>query len=205
MRLDGPDIVVLSKIVFHFEFKQPLLPGDAGWPSLKFVLGVSSTGSLAPTTYSGTMDTAGSGTNVYAAGPYNNVGIPGIRCIDYIMPGYATANPYAARLVNSPMQTALAMATSKPATFYTVWLGANDVLGYATGGGVGTVNTGVSYPTATNNISSTTFWICWPEKEVSPTLTPELILEQLVRSNTAINGVNIRLSNCILIFLLSVG
>jgi hypothetical protein len=78
------------------------------------------------------------------------------------MPGYATANPYAARLVNSPMQTALAMATSKPATFYTVWLGANDVLGYATGGGVGTVNTGVTYPTATNNISSTTlFGFCY--------------------------------------------
>jgi lysophospholipase L1-like esterase len=144
------------------EFKQPLLPGDAGWPSLKYVLGVSSTGSLGPTTYSGTMDTAGSGTNVYAAGPYNNVGIPGIRCIDYIMPGYATANPYAARLVNSPFQTALAMATSKPATFYTVWLGANDVLGYATGGGVGTVNTGITYPTATNNISSTTlFGFCY--------------------------------------------
>jgi lysophospholipase L1-like esterase len=144
------------------EFKQPLLPGDAGWPSLKYVLGVSSTGSLAPTTYSGTMDTAGSGTNVYAAGPYNNVGIPGIRCIDYIMPGYATANPYAARLVNSPMQSVLAMATSKPATFYTVWLGANDVLGYATGGGVGTVNTGITYPTATNNISSTTlFGFCY--------------------------------------------
>ncbi len=132
------------KLVGGGDFKQPLLPGEAGYPSLKRVLGYS-TGcdgvtALGPVLYSGTMDTAGNSANIAAGGPYNNVGVPGIRCIDYLTAGYAIFNPYAARFFNSPMEKAVTQATKIKATFFTMWLGANDVLGYATSGGNGAVS-----------------------------------------------------------------
>lgn len=127
------------------QFKQPLLPGNAGWPGLKLVLTTTTDCkgviSLGPGTYSGEMDTAGSAVSIANQGPYNNVGVPAIRCIDYILPTntmYATLNPYAGRFY-SQGKTPMDVALQKNPTFFSVWLGANDVLGYATGGGTGTV------------------------------------------------------------------
>jgi phospholipase/lecithinase/hemolysin len=133
-------------------FKQPLLPGESGWPILpaagyypKRILGPSTdtcTGatSLGPIIYPGLPDTAGSATNISAQGPFNNVGIPGIRCIDYLFQGYGIANPYAGRFFSSPgTQRPLDVALLPVPTFFTMWLGSNDVLGYATGGGTGAV------------------------------------------------------------------
>ncbi|MFT4061742.1 MAG: SGNH/GDSL hydrolase family protein [Edaphocola sp.] len=126
------------------DFKQPLLPGNAGWPGLKRVLGYSTdcagTTALGPIYYTGSSDTAGSATNIASAGPYNNVGIPGIRCIDYTLTGYGMLNPYATRFFSNPAtQRAIDVALQPIPTFFTLWLGANDVLGYATSGGSGVV------------------------------------------------------------------
>lgn len=127
------------------EFTQPLLPGNAGYPDIKLVLGYATdclgNTSLGPVPYAGNIDTAGSGINISGQGPFNNVGVPGIRCIDYALPGYAAiaaANgaPWAARFYPNPgANTPMEVALLKPATFFSVWLGANDVLGYATAGG----------------------------------------------------------------------
>ncbi len=138
------------------DFKQPLLPGESGWPINpangylpRFVLGgvpdCKGAVSLSPTAFPGPLDTAGSATNISSQGPFNNVGVPGIRCIDYVLfPGYGALNPYAARFYKDPAnQTALDEALRIDATFFTMWLGANDVLGYATGGGEGS-NSGVN-------------------------------------------------------------
>jgi lysophospholipase L1-like esterase len=145
------------KMVGGGDFKQPLLPGNAGWPTLKRVLGYS-TGcdgvtSLGPVFYSGTLDTAGSITNISAQGPFNNVGVPGIRCIDYTTAGYAYGAlvlggvGYAYRFYSSPTtEKPLDEATKLNPTFFTMWLGANDVLGYATNGGEGN-GTGGTLPT----------------------------------------------------------
>jgi len=154
------------KAVGGGEFKQPLLPGEAGWPiapgyNQKFVLGYSTdckmTTSLGPVLYGSggnTFDTAGSATNIASQGPFNNVGIPGIRCIDYLLNGYGMLNPYAGRFFSNPAtQRPLDVAVSAVPTFFTMWLGANDVLGYATGGGVGNVG-GV----AIGDISPTTIF-----------------------------------------------
>lgn len=75
--------------------------------------------------------------------PINNLGVPGIRMSDINTPGYGSTqgNPYFERITPdaTPLQTYLdrvkaTVASLKP-TFFTEWLGNNDVLGYATAGG----------------------------------------------------------------------
>jgi len=132
-------------------FKQPLLPGESGWPvipaagyTVKRVMGYSTdcagVTSLSPVLYSGLVDTAGSSQNISSQGPFNNTGVPGIRCIDYTLTGYGMFNPYAARFYSAPAtQKPIDVALQIVPTFFTMWIGSNDVLGYATGGGVGAV------------------------------------------------------------------
>ena len=123
----------------NVEFKQPLLSGESGWPERKYVLGYSTdvmgVTSLGPVLYDGILDP---GSNVSNLAPFNNYGIPGIRAIDYTTPGYGTMNPYAGRILSNPLlNSVLAEVSTNPATFFTMWLGSNDVLGYATSGGEG--------------------------------------------------------------------
>ena len=82
----------------------------------------------------------------YSGTDNQNLGVPGIRIADVTTPGYGFNNPlgfntYFERLLpaGNP-STYLAyvqerVATVKP-TFFTNWLGNNDVLGYAASGGV---------------------------------------------------------------------
>lgn len=75
--------------------------------------------------------------------PINNLGVPGIRLADIQTVGYATANPYFERITSTATQTyfqrvkaEVAGTVNVPAvTFFSCWLGNNDVLGYATAGG----------------------------------------------------------------------
>lgn len=123
-------------------FKMPLLPGEYGYPSAKLVLGMrqglcDTMSSLGPIPYTGALDTVGSSQNIYLSeGPFNNMGIPGIRCVDFVIPGYGFLNPYAKRMFASPMTSRPVdeLMAAKP-TFFTLWIGSNDVLGYATAGG----------------------------------------------------------------------
>lgn len=134
------------------EFKQPLLPGESGWPGRKYVMGFSTdvmgVTSMGPVLYSGTLDT---GANVASLAPFNNYGVHGIRAIDYTTNGYAIMNPYAGRILSNPFSNMLAEVKKNPATFFTMWLGSNDVLGYATSGGEGSPTIG-----SPNNISDVT-------------------------------------------------
>lgn len=76
-------------------------------------------------------------------GRVDNLGVPGIRLADIQTPGYGSAlgNPYFERITPSatPTQTYFqrVKAEAATATFFSNWLGNNDVLGYATTGGVG--------------------------------------------------------------------
>lgn len=125
-------------------FKQPLLNGDWGFPNPKLVLGIGAdckgTPGLGPVPNPAMPDTAGDATNISAAGPYNNLGVPGIRCVDMLFPGYAFLNPYAKRLFANPSGRALDELKRMTPTFFTLWLGSNDVLGYATAGGEGSMS-----------------------------------------------------------------
>jgi lysophospholipase L1-like esterase len=74
---------------------------------------------------------------------YNNMGVPGAKSFHLRLPGYGNiagvalgqANPYFVRHATTPTATVLADAMTKNPTFFTNWIGANDVLSYATSGG----------------------------------------------------------------------
>lgn len=74
-------------------------------------------------------------------GPFNNMGVPGARSYHLIAPGYGNvqalpnANPYFIRMASSPNATILADAVSQDPTFFSLWIGSNDILGYALVGG----------------------------------------------------------------------
>ncbi len=74
---------------------------------------------------------------------FNNVGVPGAKSFHLTAPGYAAANPYYARFASSPSATVLADAAAQNGSFFTLSeIGGNDVLGYATSGGIGVDRTG---------------------------------------------------------------
>ena len=76
-------------------------------------------------------------------GPYNNMGVPGAKSFHLGVPNYGNiagvaigaSNPYFVRMASNPSATVLSDAMAKNPTFFTNWIGANDVLSYATGGG----------------------------------------------------------------------
>jgi lysophospholipase L1-like esterase len=82
---------------------------------------------------------AGSTKNLSWPKPYNNLGIPGIVLAD-VLTATETANSYsksgAIDLILRKMGTTqLTQAISLNPTFITLWIGNNDVLGFATSGG----------------------------------------------------------------------
>ncbi|MBP6128114.1 G-D-S-L family lipolytic protein [Flavobacterium sp.] len=72
---------------------------------------------------------------------FNNMGVPGAKSFHLLAAGYGNvanlpnANPYFIRHASTPNATVLADAMSKNPTFFTNWIGSNDVLAYATAGG----------------------------------------------------------------------
>lgn len=86
----------------------------------------------------------------HITGPYNNLGVPGAKSYHLVAPGYGNvagvalglANPYFARFATAAGTTVLADALVQAPTFFSLWIGGNDVLGYATSGGVGADQTG---------------------------------------------------------------
>lgn len=74
---------------------------------------------------------------------YNNMGVPGAKSFHLLSNTYGnvagvlpgTANPYFVRHAITPSSTVLGDAMTKNPTFFTNWIGANDVLAYATSGG----------------------------------------------------------------------
>lgn len=76
-------------------------------------------------------------TSVASGGPYNNLGIPGIKVTDLLSSGLALRNLYFYRIATGLSDTLLYYAAKVHPTFFSLWIGNNDVLGYATSGGVG--------------------------------------------------------------------
>lgn len=130
-------------------FYQPLLHGDNGYPGPRKVLDTvyNCLGNLtvAPIDLPNFSADAQDAVRYHSGGPngqINNIGVPGIRVADYPVAGYGALNPYAARFYNNPSggtpesELEFRVANNHP-TFFTMWLGANDILGYATAGGQG--------------------------------------------------------------------
>ncbi len=132
------------------EFNQPLMPNDRGGFAN---LGVSGkmelqvvNGSLAPVPTAAITDLD----NIANYAPFQNLGVPGAKLIHLIAPGYGNpagiagglANPYYARFATSANASVVGDAMAQSPTFFSLWIGNNDVLGYATTGGAGDTITG---------------------------------------------------------------
>lgn len=66
----------------------------------------------------------------------SNLGIPGAKSFHLIFPSYGMLNPYFTRFSSDPTSVSvLQQALSLNPTFYTLWIGNNDVLTYALSGG----------------------------------------------------------------------
>jgi lysophospholipase L1-like esterase len=74
----------------------------------------------------------------------NNLGVPGAKAGHLLANGYGNiegvplglANPYFVRFAATPSISVIEQAMSMQPTFFSLWIGNNDVLGYATSGGV---------------------------------------------------------------------
>lgn len=96
-----------------------------------------------PVPVSGVPTTEGS---TVLAGPFNNMGVPGAKSYHLLASGYGNvagvplglSNPYYVRFASSPSATILGDAVAQSPTFFSLWIGNNDVLSYATSGGIGT-------------------------------------------------------------------
>lgn len=78
-------------------------------------------------------------------GPFNNMGVPLAKSFHLLAPGYGNianfpvaANPYFVRMTGStPDASIIELSMAQNPTFFSLWPGENDVLGYATSGGDG--------------------------------------------------------------------
>lgn len=85
-------------------------------------------------------------------GPYNNLGVPGAKSFHLLAPGYGdpngvlqgTANPFFARFASTPQASVISDAVALNPSFFTLWIGSNDVLLYAIEGGTADSITGVA-------------------------------------------------------------
>lgn len=87
-------------------------------------------------------DMAALAANVYASGPFYNMGVPGAKTTELVYPGYGnpaggpgTYNPFFARMASSTSTSVLQDAASANPTFFSVYTGEQDILNYALSGG----------------------------------------------------------------------
>ncbi|MEM0577192.1 G-D-S-L family lipolytic protein [Flavobacterium polysaccharolyticum] len=145
------------------EFKTPLMADNVGGlllggnviagPRLYF-------NGSAPVTVTGKPSTE---VTTKLTGPFNNLGVPGAKSYHLVASGYGNvagvagglANPYFARFATSASTTVVADAVAQDPTFFSLWIGGNDILGYATSGGSGKNQTGNLNPAtyASNDIT----------------------------------------------------
>lgn len=116
----------------------------------RFILSFAS-GSPSPVRLDGTGSTEVS--NILS-GPFNNMGVPGAKIYHLPAAGYGSldalaigaANPYYVRFASSPSASIIGDAVAQNPTFFTLWIGNNDILGYATEGGDGENQEGNTNP-----------------------------------------------------------
>lgn len=142
------------------EFTQPLMADNYGGLLLegnviaepRMVLSFDAEGNAAPTVLDRKPTTE---VTDHLSGPFHNMGVPGAKSFHLVAPGYGNvagvpsgqANPYFARFASAANASVIEDAMAMDATFFSLWIGNNDILGYATSGGVGVDQAGNMDPT----------------------------------------------------------
>lgn len=141
-----PNIIAEQlKLVGGGEFTQPLMLDEYGFGG-RLVLGLKAakdcegnpisgaSPSLGPIPMAGTINME----NFVNKAEYftvNNLGVPGAKSFHLLIPGYGSLNPYFARFANSASASVIDQAISLNPTFFSLWIGNNDILTYALAGG----------------------------------------------------------------------
>ncbi len=107
---------------------------------------------VAPGPVSGTPSTQAT---TVLTGQFNNMGVPGAKSFHLLSNSYGkasnillgTANPYFVRFASAENATILGDAVAQAPTFFSLWIGNNDVLSYATNCGDGVNRLGNPDPT----------------------------------------------------------
>ncbi|ODS89863.1 MAG: G-D-S-L family lipolytic protein [Chryseobacterium sp. SCN 40-13] len=140
-----PSIVASQmKLAGGGDFRQPLMADNLGGiPSVGFsnkrILTSTMELTIAPGVGATTL------ANIFSSGPYHNMGVPGAKSFHLGIAGYGNpanlpnaANPYFIRFAKNPTTSSvLTDALELNPTFFSLWIGNNDVLSYATSGGAG--------------------------------------------------------------------
>jgi hypothetical protein len=132
---------IMAKQMIHAgagEFRQPLMKDELGFGN-KVILGAGTdclgNDILTPVPAGGTPDPANF-TNIFSEeGPFHNLGIPGALVSHLRVSGYSTNNSYYARFASSSTAMVINDALDRNPTFFSLWIGSDDVLGFATTGG----------------------------------------------------------------------
>ncbi|WP_027394765.1 hypothetical protein [Aquimarina latercula] len=95
-----------------------------------------------------TPETPGTEATTNLGSSFNNMGVPGAKSFHLLANGYGNAaglalnpplaNPYFVRMASEPNASVIEDAMDQNPTFFSLWIGNNDVLGYALSGGDGT-------------------------------------------------------------------
>ena len=133
------------------EFKQPMLPeGTSVGSSLNgsYVLKVIDKRLMPVPTQGNPELLTDPRTWINGEAPFNNVAVPGAKTYHLLAPefgnptlGIGNFNPYYARFASHPgISTVLGDAMLNDPTFFSLWIGGNDVLWYGLGGGTGSTS-----------------------------------------------------------------
>ncbi|HEY6503926.1 MAG TPA: hypothetical protein VIZ28_08140 [Chitinophagaceae bacterium] len=138
------------KLIGGGNFKQPLVPvasvGIGASLNARYVLApftdCAGITSLAPVYAQASGDLGIFTTSVAADGPFNNISVPGLKATTAVYPGYGdytqgagNFNPFFTRMTANPQSASvLSDAASQGPTFFSLFIGSDDVMGYALAG-----------------------------------------------------------------------
>jgi hypothetical protein len=143
------------------DFKQPLLPEDSGGIGFqgnsRMILdkGNRGNGTFGLSFLQPHGDLEALRNNLFSSGgPFDNFGIPGLKSITTVMQGYGNPangegnfNPFFTRVASDPQKSSvLSDALMRKPSFFSLFIGNNDVLAYAASGGTSDFITPCSAP-----------------------------------------------------------